>query len=93
MSKEQPVVFDDDNPEWTSEDFARAKPAAEVFAAGVAPGFVRKRGRPALAEDDRKQKVNIRLSPDVLDALRASGAGWQTRADDLLRKSLRLARR
>jgi uncharacterized protein (DUF4415 family) len=59
----------------------------------VAGLLVRKRGRPTLAEDARKQKVNMRLSPDVLEALRASGTGWQTRADDLLRKGLKLAKR
>ena len=26
-----PVVFDDDNPEWTEEDFARARPASKVL--------------------------------------------------------------
>lgn len=93
MNKDKSVVFDSDNPEWTDEDFAKAKPASEVFAASIAGGLVRRRGRPSLAEDDRKQKVNIRLSPDVLDALRASGAGWQTRADELLRRGLRLGKR
>ena len=93
MNKKKPVVFDDDNPEWSEEDFANAKPASAMFDASIVNGLVRKRGRPALAADDRKQKVNIRLSPDVLASLRASGAGWQTRADDLLRKGLRLAKR
>lgn len=32
---EPPVVFDDDNPEWTDEDFARARPAAEVLPGKV----------------------------------------------------------
>ena len=26
-----PALLDDDNPEWTAEDFARARPAAEVL--------------------------------------------------------------
>lgn len=93
MTKSKPVVFDDDNPEWTARDFARARPASEIHPPAVVSALVRKRGRPALADEDRKQKVNIRLSPDVLDALRAGGAGWQTRADDLLRKGLHLAKR
>ena len=93
MRKSKPVVFDDDNPEWTSDDFAKARPASEIHAPAVVNALVRSRGRPAMADEDRKQKVNIRLSPDVLDALRAGGAGWQTRADDLLRKGLHLAKR
>ena len=93
MSKRKPVAFDDDNPEWTEEDFARARPASEIVPPAILDLLVRKPGRPAMAENDRKQKVNIRLSPDVLEALRAGGAGWQTRADELLRKGLRLGKR
>lgn len=86
--------FDDDNPEWTEEDFARAKPAAEVLPPEVLAAFGKgKPGRPALDKDTRKQAISIRLSPDVLEALRASGPGWQTRADDILRKGLHLAKR
>jgi uncharacterized protein (DUF4415 family) len=33
----------------------------------------------------RKVPVSIRLSPDVVDGLRATGKGWQTRADEALR--------
>jgi hypothetical protein len=29
--KPKEPVFDDDNPEWTEEDFARAKPPQEVL--------------------------------------------------------------
>lgn len=83
----------DDNPEWTEEMFARARPASEVHGPEFAALLIRKRGRPALSVEERKEKVNIRLSPDVLTALRATGAGWQTRADDLLRKGLRIGKR
>ena len=94
MSKLPPIAEDgDENPEWSEADFARARPAGNVHAAATAALLVRARGRPTLAEAERKQKVNLRLSPDVLAALRASGAGWQTRADDLLRQGLHLDRR
>jgi uncharacterized protein (DUF4415 family) len=83
----------DDNPEWTEEDFDRARPASEVHGPEFAALLLRKPGRPAKAPELRKQKVNIRLSPDVLKALRATGAGWQTRADELLRAGLGLAKR
>ena len=32
-----------------------------------------------------KERITIRLSPDVLDRFRASGSGWQRRIDDALR--------
>ncbi len=88
MSKLLPPPPDyDDNPEWTEEDFARARPASEMFSPEIAAMLIRPRGRPALAAAERKAKVNIRLSPEVLEALRATGAGWQTRADEALRKA------
>jgi uncharacterized protein (DUF4415 family) len=87
MSKQQSGTEFDDNPEWTEEDFAKARPASEHFAPDVMTLLVRPRGRPAVAADQRKAKVNLRLSPDVLAALRATGSGWQTRVDQALRKA------
>ena len=40
-----------------------------------------------------KEPVKLRLDADVLAALRASGDGWQTRINETLRASLRLAGR
>ena len=48
----------------------------------------RPRGRPALAPEQRKERVAMRLSPDVIAALRATGPGWSARADEILRKAL-----
>ena len=33
-----------------------------------------------------KEQVAVRYSPEVLDYFRATGAGWQTRMDDVLRE-------
>ena len=88
MNKRPPPPEDyDDNPEWTDEDFARARPASEVHGEKFAAMMVRPRGRPPLAAGEHKAKVNLRLSPEVLEALRATGRGWQTRADEALRKA------
>ena len=46
--------------------------------------------RPKLPEGERKISVTIRLDADLLDALRATGPGWQTRANDMLRKGMGL---
>jgi uncharacterized protein (DUF4415 family) len=86
--KPNPELIDDENPEWTDEEFARARPAAEVlreqFGAEVAAQLLKpKRGRPPKAA--RKRAINIRLSPEVLEHFRASGPGWQTRVDDVLK--------
>jgi uncharacterized protein (DUF4415 family) len=44
----------------------------------------RPRGRPPKQAGERKEKVTLRLSPEVLLYFRAQGAGWQTRIDRLL---------
>ncbi|WPH23443.1 BrnA antitoxin family protein [Variovorax paradoxus] len=46
----------------------------------------RKRGRPAgSVKADAKVSTTIRLDAVVLEALKAAGPGWQTRANDALR--------
>ena len=64
----------DDAPELTVEMLDQA----EVFDGDT---FVRRgRGRPPL--DVGKEQINVRLDPRVLERLRASGPGWQTRIND-----------
>jgi uncharacterized protein (DUF4415 family) len=89
MSDEKPWLDPDfdDNPEWTEADFARARPASEIMPPEVMALLVRQRGRPALPAGERKEQVNLRLSPDVVNALRETGPGWQGRADEALRKA------
>lgn len=54
----------------------------------------RKRGRPAgSTQAVTKEAVKIRLDADVLAALRATGDGWQTRINEMLRASLALGGR
>lgn len=72
--------------ELTADDFKRFKPAQEVLPAELS-AILPKRGRPPAKAP--KKAVNIRLSPDVLDAFRATGPGWQTRVNQALRDWLR----
>lgn len=46
-----------------------------------------KRGRPFLPEHQRKQQVTIMLDPDVITFFKKGGRGWQTRANEALRKA------
>lgn len=79
----RPEVDDPDNPEWTDEMWARARPPEEVLPPEVLAAFpnTKRRGRPAGSE---KEAVSIRLDKAVLDHFRASGPGWQSRINDLL---------
>jgi len=46
-------------------------------------------GRPP--KEDAKVAVKLRLDPDLLDVLRATGPGWQTRANRILRERFALS--
>ncbi len=48
---------------------------------------MKKIGRPKA--EVTKERITIRLSPDVLDRFRATGTGWQTRVDAALRDWLK----
>lgn len=74
-----------DNPEWTAEDFARARPAREVHPELVEDYLRRTRGK---QKAPTKVLVSLRLEREVVERLRASGPGWQSRANDMLRRAV-----
>jgi uncharacterized protein (DUF4415 family) len=72
----------DDAPELTEDMLAEA----EVFKGDR---FVRRGpGRPKA--EVTKEKISVRLDPDVLARLRESGPAWQSRINAVLRKALRM---
>ncbi len=78
------IASDPDNPEWTEEDFAQARPAAEVVPALVAYSLHR---RNAGAQPPEVQ-ATLQLDRDVVDGLRAIGPDWQAQANQALRRLL-----
>ena len=46
------------------------------------------RGRPEMLVEMRKKAITIRLDPDVLEHFRATGRGWQTRINSILREAM-----
>jgi uncharacterized protein (DUF4415 family) len=77
-------VDPDDAPELTREWFE----GADLYDGGK---LVRKGGRPK--SEAPKEAVNIRLDADLVAHYRATGAGWQSRINDVLRKAAKLPRR
>jgi uncharacterized protein (DUF4415 family) len=71
-----------DNPELTKEDFAKAKPFAEVFPELAAS--IRKGRGPNKAPT--KKLVTLRLSGSVIEKYKSGGEGWQSRIDADLKR-------
>ena len=70
----QPEEYED-IPELTDEWFAQA----DLYHGNK----LIRRGRPKTEQP--KKQVTIRLDADVLDGLRSTGPGWQTRVNEALR--------
>ena len=66
--------FDDDLPDLSTPEWEAKFAKAKV-----------QRGRPKAAVT--KVSTTIRLDPDVVEAFKAQGPGWQSRMNDALRKA------
>jgi uncharacterized protein (DUF4415 family) len=85
-----------ENPQWTSSDVARAKPARDVL-----PGLIGKKNAEALllrkpgqrgpGRKPAKVAVSIRIDPDIVRFYKSNGPGWQKRINEALRKAVRKA--
>lgn len=83
--------FDEDNPEWTEDDFARATPVHEAppdIREAIYKAFPNTPRGPQKAA--KKVPVSIRLSPEVVERFKADGPGWQSRIDEVLKKAVGL---
>lgn len=91
MSKRMPMTdADGEVREITAEDLAAFRPADEVLPAELQATLgVRRRGR---QKEPTKAVTTLRLDPDILAALKATGPGWQTRVNDALRADIRAGR-
>jgi uncharacterized protein (DUF4415 family) len=81
----QGIAMDPDSPELTEADFLQAQTAQEV-----APVLANARRVRGPQKAPTKALVSIRLDPDLVERLKASGPGWQSRANDLLRQAVGL---
>jgi uncharacterized protein (DUF4415 family) len=68
------IAADPDTYELSDEEWERIKPYLRI-------------GRPPAAIT--KERITIRLSKEVVESFRASGAGWQTRIDAALKDWLK----
>ena len=80
--KPNPELIDDENPEWTDEMFERAV-RFEQLPIDLQTKLL------SLKKPSLKERITIRLSPEVVTTFRATGNGWQTRIDAALKDWLK----
>ena len=87
MGNSRPLIDEDGEVrELTAKDTALFKPFSTLPQAEQKMLLkLRKRGP---QKTPKKVPISIRLSPDVAEGLRATGNGWQARADEALRSWL-----
>ena len=87
MANRRPLIDEDGEVrKITAEDVALFKPFSTLPKAEQRVLLsVRRRGP---QKTPKKVPISIRLSPDVAEGLRATGNGWQGRADEALRSWL-----
>ena len=74
-----------DTPEATAEDIAQARPFSDAFP-DLAASARRTRGK---QKAPVKTLVTLRIDAEALSVFKASGRGWQTRIDAILKESAR----
>ncbi|MBF0347879.1 MAG: BrnA antitoxin family protein [Magnetococcales bacterium] len=67
--------------ELTAEDFRHSQSAD-----GLSPTLARKLGVRSRQKKPTKERITIRISREVLDRFRATGNGWQSRMDEVLKE-------
>jgi uncharacterized protein (DUF4415 family) len=83
--KTNPEKPDRENPEWSRADFAKAKRVWDIPA--LAHLSKRKPGERGPQKTPTKQQVTLRLDREVLQRFRSTGAGWQGRINEALKKA------
>ncbi|MBV8849500.1 MAG: BrnA antitoxin family protein [Methylobacteriaceae bacterium] len=87
--KPNPGLIDDDAPEFTDEQLAGMRPAREVLPPDFYAMVTKRRpGQRGPGKKPAKVAMTIRVDADTLAALKASGAGWQRRVNDVLRQAV-----
>lgn len=81
------IALDPDTFEASAEDFARAKPAKDVLPANVY-ALARRRGKRGPQKTPKKVPVSLRVDQDVLNAYAATGRGYQSRMNEVLRRGV-----
>jgi|SRR6516225_7073676 uncharacterized protein (DUF4415 family) len=77
---------DVDSPPLTSRELAEMKPVRDAFPELAEYAARRKRGQRGRQKAPTKRPVTLRIDRDVLASYKATGPGWQTRINEVLRR-------
>jgi uncharacterized protein (DUF4415 family) len=83
--KPDPFIIDEENPEWTAEAAAEARPFSEVFPKQFTT-WKNLGGRPPV--ETPKVHIGFRLAADVVEGVKATGKGYNARVEKVLREAL-----
>lgn len=88
-AKQPPPENFDENPAWTRDDFAKARPLCDTHPelATWSAEQKRKRGQRGPQKAPTKVAKTLRIDQDVLQSYRAEGKGWQAIMNADLRKA------
>ena len=78
------ALRDPDNPPLTDRDWARMRPFSKERLRRLRGQRGPQKSKPV------KQRVSLRLDPDIVAHFKKRGPGWQSRLNATLRKALRL---
>ena len=79
------IAEDPDTVVWTDEQFASAVRGSDAGSAMVPDHLLRRRGT---QRAPTKELISLRLDRDVLKRWRATGPGWQSRMNEVLRQAV-----
>ena len=86
MASRLPVInVDGEVGDLSSVNSSLFKPAGEVLP----PSLMKKLGVRGAQKAPTKERITVRLSPDIVQTFRATGEGWQVRLDAALRDWLK----
>ena len=79
-----PEMIDDENPEWTEEDFARAKRLSDLPEEHqrVLKGIMEQ------SRQKKEKRVSVSLPEDVVAKMQSTGEGWEQRVEEAIREWL-----
>ena len=69
-------IHDIENPEWTQEEFRRARPVAEFFPHLVAEQDIQ--------QGLTKEPTSVRLNPEIVAYFKSYGREWQIKLNTVL---------